>query len=586
VARKREAEAPEDPTRAIIAEYRVLLSAPAVLPSLRWEPMRLGHTWQTTPDGRWDLPVHTLGWEVLGWCGHWLQHDDETPWRFTPEQARLVLWWYAVDGDGRFLYRDGVLQRLKGWGKDPLGACLCFVEAVGPCRFAGWGDDGEPLAVDNPSAWVQTAAVSLEQTKNTTLLFQTLPTAEAIAHFGAQVGVEVSHFAGGRRIQAVTSSPRTLEGGRATFVLLNETQHWDSSNGGHEMAAVISRNAAKSAGGSARTLRITNAYEPGGDSVGQRDREAYDAVRAGRATDTGLMYDSLEAPPEAPLSAAEAAAVVDAVRGDSHWLDLTRVVAEILDVRNPASTSRRFWYNQIVASEDAWVVPQVWDACADPTHIVPDGCAITLGFDGSRTDDESALVACEVETDHLFALGVWSPGEAGEVDRAAIDAAVRKAFDRWDVVGFFADLHPWESYVDRWAEDLSEHLPARAAPKHAVAWDMASRQKDFTLAAGRFLEAVQDSAQEARDALVEGRPPRRRLTHDGTQRFRQHVHNARRAPNAWGVTIRKEHRESARKIDALPAAILARLARLDYLALPAGRRRQRASHSPGLKGLW
>lgn len=30
-----------------------------------------------------------------------------------------MLWWYAVDDTGRFIYRKGVLQRLKGWGKDP-----------------------------------------------------------------------------------------------------------------------------------------------------------------------------------------------------------------------------------------------------------------------------------------------------------------------------------------------------------------------------------------------------------------------------------------------------------------------------------
>jgi hypothetical protein len=53
------------------------------------------------------------------------------------------------------------------------------------------------------------------------------------------------------------------------------------------------------------------------------------------------------------------------------------------------------------------------------------------------------------------------------------------------------------------------------------------------------------------------------------------VHNARRRPNAWGVSLGKEGRESKRKVDALAALILARMARRAYLALPERRRRRR-----------
>jgi hypothetical protein len=36
--------------------------------------------------------------------------EDGKPWKFTPEQMRFVLWWYAVDTRGRFVYRKGVLS--------------------------------------------------------------------------------------------------------------------------------------------------------------------------------------------------------------------------------------------------------------------------------------------------------------------------------------------------------------------------------------------------------------------------------------------------------------------------------------------
>jgi hypothetical protein len=564
VARKRSTETGDDPHDDILEEYRRKLSGPAVIPGGTWSPVRIGPTWQTTEDGHWLLPERTIGWHVLAWCGRWLQLGRGKPWRFTDEQARFILWWFAVDETGVFTHRDGVLQRLKGWGKDPLGACLCATELVGPARFAGNLNRWPYVdATDVPDAWVQTAAVSLEQTKNTMRLFPGLFTAEAKAEYRLQIGKEQIHAMDGERfMQAVTSSPATLEGARGTFVLLNETQHWTASNDGHEMAAVIERNATKSPDGAARTLRITNAYEPGEDSVAERDREVWEKTQAGTAADTGLLYDSLEAHPAAPLDAESAPAVVWSISGDSVWLDTDRIVQSILDIRNPPSRSRRFWYNQVTATEDAWITPQEYDACADTTRVIADGEVITLGFDGSFSDDHTALIGCHVETDHLFEIGVWEPSPVtGEIDRAAVDLAVRNAFGTYDVVGFYADLHPWESYVDAWAEEFGSTLVVKAAVRQPVAWDMRGRLRDFTSACERMHAAIVE----------------RSLTHDGAAKMRQHFHNARRRPNRFGVSVGKEHRESQRKIDSVPAAILARLARLDYLATPDSRRRKKRS---------
>src|SRR3972149_403828 len=94
--------------------------------------------------GPTKVPKWTLGWQILGWTREYLLQPDGPnagePWVFTDEQARFLLNWYAVDRDGRFVYRYGMLRRMKGWGKDPVGATLCGVELVGPCRFGGWGD--------------------------------------------------------------------------------------------------------------------------------------------------------------------------------------------------------------------------------------------------------------------------------------------------------------------------------------------------------------------------------------------------------------------------------------------------------------
>ncbi|HEX7164371.1 MAG TPA: hypothetical protein VF223_24400, partial [Trebonia sp.] len=66
-------------------------------------PFTIGPTWKRGPDGKFVLPEFTLGWHALAWTGTYLQHHVGAPWRYTPEQARLTLWWYALDpATGRF----------------------------------------------------------------------------------------------------------------------------------------------------------------------------------------------------------------------------------------------------------------------------------------------------------------------------------------------------------------------------------------------------------------------------------------------------------------------------------------------------
>jgi hypothetical protein len=553
-----------------------LLAADEEVPEVV-EPFTIGPTWKRGPDGRFILPEYTLGWHCLAWTATYLQHYVGASWRYTAEQARLTLWWYAMDPvTNRFLWRDGVIQRLKGWGKDPLIATWSAFEFVGPCRFGEVADEGnewgvpagQPLGVQHPAAWVQIAAVSQDQTRNTMTLFPSILSKRAIEEYRIDLGKEIIYADKGRaRIEAVTSSPRALEGGRPTFVSLGETHHWVESNQGHEMAGVIERNATKSADGQARTLANTNAYEPGEDSVAERTREAFESAESGRAVDTGLFYDSLEAPAEAKLTEAWIVPTLKAVRGDSVWLDIERLKASILDVRNPPSRSRRFWFNQIVAAEDAFLARYEWDANPHEGLDLEQGDEIVLFFDGSKSDDATGLVGCRMSDGLVKTLGVWQrpanwPGERPwRVPRDEVDGVVDNVFAQYKPLAFFADPGAgqddadgeryWDGYIDAWAQRYGKRLKLKAVSsghgQHAVMWDMRDRrrQQAFTEAVDRFY----------RDVLE------RQVPHDGHKVLRQHISNARRRTNAWGYSIGKEHRESARKVDLAVCAIGARMLR-------------------------
>ncbi len=82
---------------------------------IHFPPSFIGPTWQKNADGSWLLPEKTLGWEILGWIAEWLTFSDERAFVCTPEQARFILWFYAIDHRGKFAYRKAVLQRMKGW---------------------------------------------------------------------------------------------------------------------------------------------------------------------------------------------------------------------------------------------------------------------------------------------------------------------------------------------------------------------------------------------------------------------------------------------------------------------------------------
>ncbi|MEU2854151.1 terminase [Streptomyces syringium] len=516
------------------------------------EPTFLGPTWAREPDGSWKLPEHTLGWQIAGWCAEYLKAEDGGPWRFTSEQLRWVLWWYAVDENGRFIYRKGVLQRLKGWGKDPLLAVVSLVEFVGPSRFSHW-QGGQPVGVPHPQAWVQIAAVSRDQTRNTMTLMPSLMSDKLIETYGIKAGAELIRANGGRqRLEAVTSSFRALEGGRVTFTVLNETHHWVTGNNGDRMYETIDGNATKK---DSRYLAITNAYLPGEDSVAEKMREAYEKILEGRAADIGFMYDSIEAHPATPLTPEAIRIVLPKIRGDAVWLRVETILQSILDTTIAPSRSRRMWLNQIVASEDALYGPAEWDVLRDDTKVLQPGDEIVLGFDGGLRDDSTCLLALRVSDMCAFMLGLWEKpdgprGDDWEVPRNQVDSAVHDAFRTFNVQGFYADVALWESYISEWSEAYGEGLAVKAPGRDAIGWDMRASQKTSTFAHERLMRSVFD----------------RKLAHDGDRALRRHALNAMRRTNNFGISFGKESKDSPRKVDAYAALMLAHEALVDLRA--------------------
>jgi hypothetical protein len=506
------------------------------------EPVRIG------PEG---LPKHTIGWHALSWSAEYLRQPDGpdagAPWRFTREQARFVLWWYATDEAGRrFAYRRAMFRRIKGHGKDPLGAALCAIELAGPCRPDGLDASGEPVGIPQPSPWVITAAVSLDQTKNTMRLFPSLLSDAAIDEYGIDLGKEIIYARRGL-LEAVTSSPRALEG--TTFSLKNETHHWLESNDGLAMAEVIARNLTKARGGDARSLAISNAHNPGESSDAEADYDAYLSARTGRGLQD-FLYDSIEAPPGIDITdPAQVRQGLIAARGDSDWLDLDRHVAEILDPRTREGMARRFYFNQIVAGDDEWLSRKAWDELAEtPIREITAGAPLVVGFDGSDTDDWTAIRA-ETQDGYQFTPKfsdgkpmIWDPAQhSGYIPRGEVNAAIKYLFATFNVIRLYADPPYFQSEIDEWSSIHGDD--------HVVRW-ATYRPRQMAEALERF-----------RTDALSGQ-----ISHDGCQITSVHVGNAHADRRPQGVLIRKDRAVSPRKIDAVLSSALAHEAAFDVTA--------------------
>ncbi len=596
-------------------------------------PHCMGPAWSKNEDGSWALPERTLGWEVIGWIAENLQLDGERI-RLTLEQMRLILWIYAVDERGRWVYRDLVLQRMKGWGKDPLAAMLAAVEFVGPCRFSHWATSedvrafakrkmtikiGDPVAREEPSAWVQIVAVAQEQTKNTMQLLASIFTKECIAKHGIDPGKEKTYaYNAARRIEITSASWRAMEGNRPTFVIRNETHHWRPNLEGDQLAGVIRRNLGKRPHGSARGLSITNAYKPGEKSYAEVQRLAYMAVLQNEVPDTGVMYDTLEAPigstlmppytrletvdgvvmavterydgPDGQIVPADyptlrhhLARILEMVRGDAKWLDIERLIEDMLNDEMTSEEAKRFYLNSISLGDDASFNPDDVRATVDEDIAAArrgwEGDPLRVGWkpvsptdeivifgDGSKSNDATGLVGCRLSDGYTFTIGVWQKpkGDRGRnwlAPRGEIDSRVHEAFERFNVVAFWFDpshttddddsTRYWDGLVDAWHQKWGDKLQVWAQitgdRRSAVGWDMTSpaRQVDFVMAVERFTDEMES----------------RVFQHDGHPALVDHLINCRRSMTAAGMSVSKVSRSSKAKIDLGVCAIGARMLR-------------------------
>lgn len=429
---------------------------------------RKGSGWRG-PNEEGEFP--TLGYDM----GEWIESHCVIPdgyrqgepylltdemWKFLVHFYRLYPYaepWPAPDA---LRYTGAQLRRSQKWGKDPFGAAMILGEALGPGRFDGWNAAGEPVGAPYPTPLMACLGTSEDQTDNTWRpLLSMIRLGPLINLPGMDAGETRINLPSGGKIEPVTTSARARLGAPMSFVTITESHLFTLQGGHRKVCGAVKRNVA---GMDGRWLELTNAWDP---------TEGSEAQVTGESGDERVYCDTIEPNRVEDLSDDELLYAElmrqygDSARERGGWVNIKgRIFHEVRSTRHLEADRRRFFLNEIVVGESVFVDPIRWDLATGGEKVLPLASkdAIALGFDGSKYQDATALVASRLSDARLFCLRVWERPQGAprdwRVPAAEVDRVVRDTFAAYRVAYLFADPYRWQDYLDRWSADFPDQV--------------------------------------------------------------------------------------------------------------------------------
>lgn len=557
----------------------------------------------TNPEADRD---RSLGWLAAWWIETFVVQGpgdvEGEPILHGDEFTGFIVDCYALDANGRRLIDSAFFSRPKGCNKSGLAAELVLFEALGPCRFAGWakgGEEytflgktytyakGEPMGKIVKYPFVRIMATEDGQTGNVfDMVYNNLedgPLADFKA-YGMRVNRAKIDLPFGGEIIPSTAGAASKDGGKETFVVFDES-HLYTTKTLKQMYSTVTRNLNKRKKiAETWALETTTMYLPGEDSVAE-DTYRYAQIiweatrtlgegekRKAKVKRSRLLFDHRwgEITREDMSDEQKLMQAVEDAYGEAlEWNSVEGIVDDLFDPRRSETEARRYFLNTITGHEDAWLQPSEVNAVLTEGlsyDDVKDGdigrnqsvwqgkVRITLGFDGAITNDATALIGCRVEDGALFVIRIEEQPDGPEakdwvVNFQAFDAAVARAHEDFEVVGFFADPPHWQDYVDKWNREWGDSYEVKAMGTSAIRW-WTKRDIPMSLALERLAQVIRFKAVKIQDHPV----------------LKRHLYNARTDERRGGTVIRKDTKNSVKKIDGAMGATLAYEARALVLA--------------------
>ncbi len=521
------------------------------------------------------------------------------PIAYGDEYAGFITDCYVLTKTGRRVYNSAFFSRPKGADKSGMAAALVLFEAFGPCRFDGWAEGGEeytflgrtyvyspgePMGRTITQPIIRILATAEGQTGNVydsvyfNLATETAPLHALVTGYGVDAGLTRTKLPDGGSIEPMSSGAASKDGGLETFVVFDESHLYNQPRL-REMHFTVTQNLSKRKElADPWYIETTTMYSPGEESVAEQTYDLADLIEEGRTRRTKLLFDhrwgelgdgqKADDETDAEYEARIYAAFEDAYGETAFYNSIESKVDDFFDPRNRESNIRRFFLNAVTEGENSWLKIIEWSRIGLRDRVKQAqrsgekfswrppqrGEKITLGFDGSRTDDATALIACRVSDGYVWPILIEEAPDSEEaktwvVDQAKVDKHVRATFEKYEVVGFFADPPYWQDYVDAWDKDFGDQMVVRG-----------TRDKGLHFFTNNH-KAMAMAVERAQTAILAGE-----VIHGNDPQFTRHVTNARVWQRNTGDVIGKDKRGSKKKMDAAVAMVLALEARARYLA--------------------
>lgn len=472
-----------------------------------------------------------------------------------PEGARDA---NGKDIGGRRRFRRCAVSLQKGTAKTELAAWIAAAELHpdAPVRFDYFDSQGNPQGRAVIDPYIPMMAYTEEQADD--LAYAALKTILEHSKVASDfdIGLErIMRRGGDGKAVALAGSPDARDGARTTFQHFDETHRFTLPRLRKAHTTMLA-NLPKRLLADPWALETTTSYTPGEDSIAERTATYAQMVAEGKTADPRLFFFHRQASDGYNLKdpAELRAAVTEAAGPTAPWRDIEGICEQWQDPGADLEYLERVYLNRAVATASQAFNATKWKDVARPDYQVERDAKITLGFDGSLTEDATALVATELATGFQWPVGIWEkpPGQPDwYVDKEDVDQRVRWAFGEFEVIRMYADPSKWDSWIADWAGEFGA--------KRVVAWSTTLYRKMAT-ALKSYANAIEGGE----------------VTNSGDAAFARHIGNAQKNTQTFrdddGTPlwlIQKDRPGSPNKIDAAMAGCLSWRARLDAVAAGA-----------------
>lgn len=385
------------------------------------------------------------------------------------EKRMLLYRFYEVHPMDHYLEGNRVFDRCaielrKGVAKTELAAWITFCEldAEAPVRFNGFDEYGELLpgrAVKSP--FIPMLATAEEQVQELAFGVLKYIVENSDRAFAFDASLEKIVRLSDARTNAgmcvpVSNSPSTRDGARTTFQHFDEPHHLILPRERKAVETML-ENLPKRMMESPWALYTSTAGSPGQGSVQEDVRREAELIDEGRAPNSSLFFfgrwASSDNHPKLDTLERRMAAISEATGPVGEWGkgQFERIAKDYDRVGCDRAYWERVYLNRWHRSgSGAYDVRKLLVA----QEIIPKGAFVTIGFDGARRKDATAITVTEILSGRQQLIGLWERPEDArdwETDEADVNATMEQAFKDYEVWRCYCDPPYWVETVAKWA---------------------------------------------------------------------------------------------------------------------------------------